>query len=583
MKLKLNPEAKAIYRAIQGEIRKRLVLPESARFLEEFEPTSSEGEILRRQAYLGENLPKVGAELKGHLSRVRPIKFRRDFLHDRVLVVDESELEEAERLGLCEVTTSIEDAEDYPLVLSTSGYGIEVEPVPSQVAPELYVMPLWEKKETLKALSRIGELTGRKSVAGEILKSLDGLREVMEKLKLLDDLEEIIAGKERELNEKISEKLEKFSLTLSGKELLQFLSELKAGNYEAIFSHFGDVEGEILDLINGAENELSERLGITVELFSREELYPVSISLERVEMLREELEKELKVELYLKSREILKEIMPLLPKLKEELSNVHELDFLQAVKDFTDNFTFPELHEGGIAFVNGRHLFIESPQPISYVVGRKPEGFDVPGSDPVRDEKVVILTGANSGGKTSLLELMTQITILAHMGLPVPAERAWVEPLREVFFFRRKRSAYGAGAFETALKSFVRALRGEGRKLILIDEFEAITEPGAAVKIIGELLKIAHEGGFHVVIVSHLGEDLKAELPFARVDGIEAKGLDEKLNLIVDRQPAFGRLGRSTPELIVERLARKGRGSEREIFERVLRAFREGQPHRQTR
>ena len=575
MTLKLNPEARAIWRSIREEIKARLVLPESALLLDEFEPVSDRGEILRRQAYFRKNLPRIRPELKGYISRVRPIKFRRDFLHDRILVVDESELEQAEKLGLCEVTASVEDTEGYSLVLSTVGYGIDVELTPSQIAPELYVMPLWENRETLKALAKIGELTGRESVAGEILNSLQDLEEVMERRKLLDDLDELIAEKERELNERISEKLEKFSLTLSGKELLEFLAELKAGNYETIFSHFGEIEGEILGLINEAENELSERLGVTAELFSREELYPVSVPPERVEMLREGLEKELKVELYLRSREILEKVMPLLQRLKEELSTVHELDFLQAVKDFAGNFTFPEVHNGGVAFINGRHLFIENPQPVSYVVGRKPEGFDVPGSDVVGDEKVVILTGANSGGKTSLLELITQITLLAHMGFPVPAERAWVEPLDEVFFFRRKRSAYGAGAFETALRSFVRALRGEGRKLILIDEFEAITEPGAAVKIIGELLKVAHERGFHVVIVSHLGEDLKAELPFARVDGIEAQGLDENLNLIVDRQPAFGKLGRSTPELIVERLARKKHGKEREIFERVLRAFRE--------
>ncbi|ASJ09236.1 DNA mismatch repair protein [Thermococcus siculi] len=575
MTLKLNLEARSIYRSIQEEIKKRLVLSESARFLENFAPVSDRAEILGRQAYLRENLSGIRPELREYLSRVKPIKFRRDFLHDRVLIVDESELGKAESLGLCEVSTNIEDAEGYPIVLSTVGYGMDVEITPSQIAPELYVLPLWENRETLEALARIGELTGRESVAGEILKGLEALGEVMGRRKLLEDLDEIIAGKERELNEKISERLEKFSLTLSGKELLDFLNELKTGNYEAIFSHFGEVEGEILDLINDAENELSERFGVTVELFSREELYPISVPPERVEMLHEELERELKVEFYLKSREVLDRVMPLLPRLKEELSRVYELDFLQAVKTFTEGFAFPEIWEGGIAFVGGRHLFIENPQPVSYAVGRKPRGFDTPGSEAIRDEKVVILTGANSGGKTSLLELITQIALLAHMGFPVPAEKAWVEPLGELFFFRRKRSAYGAGAFETALRSFVRSLRGTGRKLILIDEFEAITEPGAAVKIIGELLKVAHEKGFYVVIVSHLGEDLKMELPFARVDGIEAKGLDENLNLIVDRQPAFGKLGRSTPELIVERLARKKRGKEREIFERVLGAFRE--------
>ncbi|NJE76024.1 endonuclease MutS2 [Thermococcus sp. ES12] len=574
MTLKLNPEAKAIYRSIREEIKKRLVLPGSSSFLDMFEPTSDREEILRRQDYLSRNLPKISPELREQVARVKPVKFRRDYLHDRILIVDDDEIERAGELGLCEVSTNPEDSEGYPLVLSTIGYGIDVEPVPSQVAPELYIMPLWENRETLDALARIGELTGEGSVAPEILSKLEKLGEVMERRKLLDSLEELIAERERELNEEIEEKLEKFSLTLSGKELLDFLGELKAGNYEAIFRHFGEVEGEILDLINEAENQLSESLGITVELFSREELYPVTVPPERVEMLREELERELKVELYLKSREVLERIMPLLPRLKEELGRVHELDFLLAVRNFAEGFSFPELWEGGMAFVNGRHIFIENPQPVSYVVGKRPEGFNVSGSENVQDERIVILTGANSGGKTSLLELITQIEILFHMGLPVPAERAWVEPLDELFFFRRKRSAYGAGAFETALRSFVRALKGSGRKLILIDEFEAITEPGAAVKIIGELLKIAHEKGFYVVIVSHLGEDLRKELPFARVDGIEARGLDERLNLIVDRQPVFGKLGRSTPELIVESLARKKRGKEREIFERVLRAFR---------
>lgn len=62
---------------------------------------------------------------------------------------------------------------------------------------------------------------------------------------------------------------------------------------------------------------------------------------ERVELLRDALERELRVELYLKSREVLERIMPLLPKLREELNRVHELDFLLAVKGFTGGFSFP--------------------------------------------------------------------------------------------------------------------------------------------------------------------------------------------------------------------------------------------------
>lgn len=410
-----QPEARAVYRDITSQIKSRLVLKESSDYLENFSPTNNRGgEILKRQEYLREALRRVKpGGLKELIKRVRFIRFTRDYLHDRVLIVDESEVETARKLGLCDVTTNPEEAEGYPLVLSTIGYGIDVELLPSQVAPELYVLPLWENRETLKALEEIGKLTGEGSVAGEILKYLAPFGKVVEKEKLLGgSLDELIAEKERELNERIEEKLEKFSLTLTGRDLVKFLNELREGNYEAIFSHFREIEGgEILDMINEAEGELSKVLGLHVELFSREELYPVRIPPEVVEGLRTELERELKVEVYMKAREIAEKVRPLLPKLREELSKIRELDFLQAVKAFTEGFTFPEIAESGIAFLNGRHLFIENPQPVSYVVGgEKPKWFDVPGAENVRGgENVVILTGANSGGKTSLLELITQV------------------------------------------------------------------------------------------------------------------------------------------------------------------------------
>jgi len=196
------------------------------------------------------------------------------------------------------------------------------------------------------------------------------------------------------------------------------------------------------------------------------------------------------------------------------------------------------------------------------------------GDSPLVKGRIVILTGANSGGKTSLLELVAQIQIMGQMGLPVRAKKAWINVFDGIYFFKRKKGAAGAGAFESAVKSFVKAVVSRGRNLILVDEFEAITEPGAAVSIMAELLKVASERGHYVIVVSHLGNELKEELPFARVDGIEAKGLDENFNLIVDRQPVFGRLGRSTPELIIEKMYMKAKGGEKDVLERVLEHLR---------
>ena len=53
-----------------------------------------------------------------------------------------------------------------------------------------------------------------------------------------------------------------------------------------------------------------------------------------------------------------------------------------------------------------------------------------------------------------------------------------------------------------------------------------------------------------------MGYEIKEVLPAgARIDGIEAKGLDAEFNLIVDHNPVIGRLANSTPELIVEKMA----------------------------
>ena len=57
-------------------------------------------------------------------------------------------------------------------------------------------------------------------------------------------------------------------------------------------------------------------------------------------------------------------------------------------------------------------------------------------------------------------------------------------------------------------------------------------------------------------MATHLGAEIANSLPKgARVDGIEAKGLDENFELVVDHNPVMGRLAHSTPELIVEKMA----------------------------
>jgi len=75
------------------------------------------------------------------------------------------------------------------------------------------------------------------------------------------------------------------------------------------------------------------------------------------------------------------------------------------------------------------------------------------------------------------------------MGLPVPAEEAEVGAFDRIVFHRRHAS-FNAGVLESTLKSVVPPLVEDGRTLMLVDEFEAITEPGRAANLLNGLVTL---------------------------------------------------------------------------------------------
>jgi dsDNA-specific endonuclease/ATPase MutS2 len=213
-------------------------------------------------------------------------------------------------------------------------------------------------------------------------------------------------------------------------------------------------------------------------------------------------------------------------------------------------------------------------QPVTYAVGE--HDLDLPGATrPPRGHRVAVLTGANSGGKTTLLETLCQVQLLAQMGLPVPADAAEVGVVNAIVFHRRHAS-FNAGVLESTLRSVVPPLTEGGRTLMLVDEFEAITEPGSAADLLHGLVRLTVERGALGVFVTHLAEDLEPLPPEARTDGIFAEGLTTDLELRVDYQPRFETVGRSTPEFIASRLvANASDRTERAGFETLAEAIGE--------
>jgi DNA mismatch repair protein MutS2 len=256
------------------------------------------------------------------------------------------------------------------------------------------------------------------------------------------------------------------------------------------------------------------------------------------------------------------------------------LDRALAVAEAAERYGLvsPAVGEEGIAFADGRNPFLvrdakdakaKDVLPVSYSLGRT-KSLEV-----AKARNVAVLTGANSGGKTTLLTTLASIHILTLLGLPVPCRQAEVPPV-PIYLFR-KRVTRRIGSLEHALGSLIPVFGDRRRKLVLIDEFEALTEPGAAGTILGTVLNQAATGSSLVLVVTHLARETlpHVRLP-VRVDGIEATGLDEKGELVVDRQPKFSHIGSSTPKLIIMKLARSARKRRvRELYEEILASIRE--------
>jgi dsDNA-specific endonuclease/ATPase MutS2 len=236
---------------------------------------------------------------------------------------------------------------------------------------------------------------------------------------------------------------------------------------------------------------------------------------------------------------------------------VRDVAFVVSLGRFADEYDLarPEFVDEGVAVRGARNLGLvvrgDDVQPVDYAVGR----------DEIAEGDVAVLTGANSGGKTTLLETLCEVVLLAQMGVPVPAEEARVSVFDDVVFHRRH-SSFNAGVLESTLRSVVPPLTEDSDALMLVDEFEAITEPGSAADLLHGLVTLTVDRDAVGVFVTHLADDLEPLPQEARVDGIFAEGLNDDLELDVDYQPRFGTVGRSTPEFIVSRLIARSDGRE---------------------
>ena len=416
------------------------------------------------------------------------------------------------------------------------------------------------------ALDRLDDEGG---VAGD--DRLDALQ------RAVDDLDAAVSTAESVANDRLREAIEERDVTIEGADLLS-LVEQGAGVDSLLQRELAD---EYADAVTAARDHLVDALDIddyadtARRAFPDEPTFPVEREESVVSRLREELTTARDRRATRLKRDLASDLADHRDDAQRLASAALELDVELAIARFARDFecTMPELGGSGFEIEGGRSPLLDvdfvDVEPVDYGV-----------------EGVALLTGVNSGGKTSTLDLVALVVTLAHMGLPVPADRARVEQVGALHYHAKTQGTLDAGAFESTLRQFgslVASVRESadaqrtdtggdgasadggdpveaGRVLVLVDELESITEPGASAKIMAGILEAFADTDATAVFVTHLAREIResAAVELA-VDGIEAEGLVDG-ELRVDRSPVKGTLARSTPELIVEKLADEREG-----------------------
>ncbi|MFQ5833570.1 MAG: hypothetical protein ACE5H4_12760 [Candidatus Thorarchaeota archaeon] len=440
----------------------------------------------------------------------------------------------------------------------------------------------------IDSLKEVGDLLKNLDEEGDLSENVDA--ELDRYRRAVKAFPTAIAETEAWLNEEIKNKISKSEVTLGGQQIITILQSAEMDGVEGS-SLRNMLPAEIVETFSNTtqegEDKLVEMLGLTMKeadwvtgVISEEIALPVKMVSTQINDLEDRLRRLFADRQFGLIKKIATQLDKLTPVVTEAVQTLLEFDLFLAVGLFGAEYDLrtPDISTeySGVgvrgarnvalteSMLKGRHGKV---QPIDYAIGKTP--FQPGGTN---GENCAILSGANSGGKTTTIQTLAQIVTMAQAGLPVPADKAYLPPFEEVYFFYKSRGVVSAGAFEATLKQFADIVTSDKPKLALFDEVEAITEPGSAANVIAGLIEILQRDTRScTVICSHMAREIKdvTEIP-VRIDGIEAQGLDEQLELVVDRTPRFGYLARSTPELIVERLTKLSKGKKKEVYQTIL-------------
>lgn len=401
------------------------------------------------------------------------------------------------------------------------------------------------------------------------------------------------------LNEELERTLQDTTVHLEGEKILALLKGMaeedrrypgESGKAELREYLDDELYLAVEEIVTKAEEKLIKKLDLRNDetdyltgIFPRELQYPVDPVDDVVNRMKTYLRQSRAIKAFELKVTLAKSLKRFEKLAKTALNHMLELDFLLMIGKFalSYNLVLPQLIENqgtGLLVEESRNLFliqqeqrgILKVEPVSYAIGQIGKI-----ANNVDGERVILLSGANSGGKTTLVVSIAVMVILGQIGLPIPCKQATLGGFNELHYYRKTSGQMDAGAFETTLRTLSQMIMSLNSRLVLADEMESMSEPGASARVIAAFLDLLGRSSNSVgVFVTHLAQLIaKYSKEKLRIDGIEAQGLSKELELIVNRTPIYYKYAKSTPELIVRRLQQISKGTEKEIYSYILEAF----------
>lgn len=451
-----------------------------------------------------------------------------------------------------------EEISSYELILYIYSYGtmdfgemnnvimINKEAPIEEIVPEIVLDYFNKNIKIFNQVKEIRKILNKNTVLEDIEPILNEIN-LIEKNQI--DLDEIVENVKRESDKELKNSIQ--SIDFDGDEVLDLLNNHLPATLEEIFE----------DILHKSKEKIYEKTSLNFDPFLKK--YPLEIDNTEIERVKKDIESKKENDLFDKKIEAASYLSSIKEEAIREVEETLKFDYEFSLGCFAYEYDLskPVISKEFI-LKDALHLDLalkknDSIQSVDYILSE--------------EDNVALLTGANSGGKTTLLETIGQISIMAHMGLPVSAKHVEVKLLDEIYYFSKKRSL-DAGAFESFLNVFIPIVTTKTEKLVLLDELEGITELEAAVKIISSFIDMIKDTNSFGIIVTHMARELM-KYTNIRVDGIEAKGLDENYELIVNRTPKMNCLARSTPELILKRIYENSDGDLKKVYEKILEKF----------